>query len=645
MKKILLFTVLFAFNTMLFAQLSTFDKYRATKMPYNNSYYKTDKLVLPSLGPVKTKNYLFTKDITTLSKIPFASSFNIFTAIVSNSNCLTYEPGINTIMFTHRAGGPYGGNGNQVTFSFTSDLGTSFKNITVDNSSYWLRYPSGVIFNPHSNTNPDNAYALCMGPSIGGSNWDSYYYAYSKLDSTDITFNAYPDNSGIFPQYFPRIGFASCDDSTQHIMGYFDDGAHADGAHNIKYLAMNNFKYEDAGKGGFQWTTSKVSVPLFNAPTDGIDVYSGINTAWSQDGSIGYMWIIGVDSLDPNMATVPIIFKSTDKGNSWTAMPYFDFTTNTTIMSHLNDWWQFNLGYTGTPRVNFIDWYSGSDAVVDANGDLHIFTLVGCGFGITKDPDSLGYIYVYEPKIIYDVYTTPTGWDAWVVDTILTKYVPAAQSGFGSGNDAVGWDHRIQACRTNDGTKLFCVWNDSDTTFTDMVSIPDVLARGYDINTGYKTPVINFTANTNFDGDNYFMYVADRVIVQGNDYIIPVVTADIGSTPDDPPTYELLTGITFNETDFTSGIKTYSDDNAIVYQNYPNPFKEFTNIDINLKKTANVNISVRNMMGQEVMYINAGNLTTGTHTLKIDGRNLTSGIYFYNISIGTNCITGKMIVK
>ena len=548
-------------------------------------------------------------------------------------------------MFTHRAGGQYGGNGNQITFSYTSDMGSTFKHVTVDSIGQKLRYPSGVIYNPNGNTNPDNAYGLAMGPSYGGTSWDSYYYMWSKLDSTNISITINPDNAPPLPQYFPRIGFAACDDSTQHIMGYFDDGNHGTGTYNIKYLVMNNFKFNPSLKGGFDWTTSTVQVPLFNAPTSGTDVYSGFNTAWSQDGSIGYMWIFGVDSLDPNLHTLPIVYKSTDKGANWTRLPYFDFSTNDTIMSRLNDWWQGQLGYPGTPRINFVDWYSGSDGIVDANGNLHIFTLIGCGYGITNDPDSLGYIYSYEPKVIYDVYTTSTGWDVWVVDTILTEYVPAASSGFGSGADAVGWDHRIQATRSYDGTKIFCVWTDSDTTFTTMVNIPDIIARGYDINTGYKTPSINFTVNTAYDGDNFFMYVADRVISQGNDYIIPIVTADIGATPDDPPTFELLTGVSFNETDFTSGINTYNDGIVSILQNYPNPCKDYTNLNISLQKPSNVTVYINNLMGQEVLKINVGTKNIGNHNIKINTQNLKPGLYFYTVQANNSLTSGKLIVE
>ncbi len=644
MRKILLLTALVISSSILFAQMPV-NKRQALQKPNKSSLYKADKVSSFSMGPVKQSNYSV-KNINILGKIPFAASYNIFTALVSHSNCLTYNPEINTLMFTHRPGGSYGGNANQLTYAYTSDLGSTFNYITLDDPTCKVRYPSGVIFNPAGNTDPANAYAIAMGPSLIGANWDSYFIASSRLDSTNTDFTSYPDNAPPMPQYFPRYGFASCNDSTQHILGIFDESNHATGSYNLSYLAMNNFKYNNsAAKGGFDWNTSIVKVPLFNAPTDGIDVYSSYNTAWSEDGSVGYMWIFGVDSLDVDLATVPLVYKSTDKGTTWNALPDFDFTTNATIMAHLNDWWQGTLGYSGNPRINFVDWYSSSDGVVDANGELHIFTLVNCGFGVTKDPDSLGYIYSYEPKVIYDVHTTSTGWNAWVVDTILTEYVEADLSGWGAGNDAVGWDHRIQASRTPDGSKIFCVWTDSDTTFTAMNNLPDVLARGYDINSGFKTPVVNFTANTNYDGDNYFMYVADRIIVQGNDFTIPIVTTAIGATPDNEQIFELLTGVTFNQTDFTSGIKSFDDNNTIVYQNYPNPFKDFTNIDITLKNSAKVVVTVYNMIGQEVRKIETGTLGSGTHTIRFDKENLNSGVYFYNVSTGNNSTAGKMIIE
>jgi hypothetical protein len=84
-------------------------------------------------------------------------------------------------------------------------------------------------------------------------------------------------------------------------------------------------------------------------------------------------------------------------------------------------------------------------------------------------------------------------------------------------------------------------------------------------------------------------------------------------------------------------------------QNYPNPFNPITAIRYSLHRPAQVNITVFNLLGQEVKTLENGMQSAGTYETTWDGTNRTgeqvaSGIYFYRIKAGENIETRKMLL-
>lgn len=81
-----------------------------------------------------------------------------------------------------------------------------------------------------------------------------------------------------------------------------------------------------------------------------------------------------------------------------------------------------------------------------------------------------------------------------------------------------------------------------------------------------------------------------------------------------------------------------------VSQNHPNPFSGSTTINYNLDKAANVNVTIYNVAGAQVMTIAKGLQTAGNHQIQIDGSNLPAGVYYYTFTADNNTATKKMIV-
>ncbi|MGN8224485.1 T9SS type A sorting domain-containing protein [Gracilimonas sp. BCB1] len=75
-------------------------------------------------------------------------------------------------------------------------------------------------------------------------------------------------------------------------------------------------------------------------------------------------------------------------------------------------------------------------------------------------------------------------------------------------------------------------------------------------------------------------------------------------------------------------------DHFTLLQNYPNPFNPTTSIAFRLSEAGYVELIVYNARGQKVKEYYGKRLAAGEHSLLFDGSNLSSGIYFYQLSVG-----------
>ncbi len=83
--------------------------------------------------------------------------------------------------------------------------------------------------------------------------------------------------------------------------------------------------------------------------------------------------------------------------------------------------------------------------------------------------------------------------------------------------------------------------------------------------------------------------------------------------------------------------------------NYPNPFNSRTNIVFNLPATSDIELSVYDITGSKVAVLASGRVEAGSHSVTWDGHNkaghpVSSGIYFYKISINGNHRASKSML-
>jgi hypothetical protein len=80
-------------------------------------------------------------------------------------------------------------------------------------------------------------------------------------------------------------------------------------------------------------------------------------------------------------------------------------------------------------------------------------------------------------------------------------------------------------------------------------------------------------------------------------------------------------------------------------QNYPNPFNPATTITFSVEQTGQATLDVYNILGQKVMTLFDGMAEAGQyHHVRLDGSNLSSGIYFYRLQSGQKSDLKKLIL-
>ncbi len=68
-------------------------------------------------------------------------------------------------------------------------------------------------------------------------------------------------------------------------------------------------------------------------------------------------------------------------------------------------------------------------------------------------------------------------------------------------------------------------------------------------------------------------------------------------------------------------------------QNYPNPFNPSTTIQYALPRSGNVALVIYNLLGQEVARLLDGPQSAGDHSVTWNARNVSSGMYFYRLTV------------
>lgn len=577
-----------------------------------------------------------------LLKIDVSSSSNLFGIFTTDQRVVSAHPEANMAVFGNRAGGSFGATGNDLRIAYSTDYGATFTNFIVSpTAGSNFRYPSSIIYNPEGNTDPANMYVIYSGPFTDAVGWKGQYFGSARVGGTEVN-TTFENNEPTVYLNHMNNGLTATRSGQIHVASQRLNGTST--AYTSEGWEVLNGTF-NSSTNSVDWELPRVKVQPDLLEDGRIDA---TRMVFSPDGSVGYLFGTAVDAdanYNPYGVEWPVIYKTTDHGVTWDKTEAFDFSEINTFFEYL---WPTRANFDlVVPR-----WYnkwaapenqSNNGATVDKNGNLHIAGLVRSTYSI--HPDSLSYTYSEEPLLIFDVFMNGDGtWNAQFVDSLrsdgLEDYL------------TVSMDQRISMSRTEDGSKVFVTWADTDPSLwgggVTTNTQPDVFIWGYDVNTQYYTNPVNVTALTDYWGENYWLHVGDMVLTEGTDYHIPVSTSVNGVTENDPVMHKYLKGPGFNEADFVNeGIGNHHApvNSVVVGQNYPNPFNGTSMVYVTLDKAASLSLEVYNLVGQKVYEIPARNVQAGNHNLVINAGGLNSGIYTYSVIAGGERVTRKMVVR
>ncbi len=588
----------------------------------------------PVSKPVQNLN---TKAAQAITKTYIGTSANCFSVLLPESACLSANQETGIILMTHRQDASVS-SGN-IQSSYSTDGGFSFDDSTLTTWKtawgYPGRYPSGVIYNPTGNTTPANAYAVAAGPILNsapdfcGGFFSSITFGGANMDSTITLYTT--DTAGGLGQInaFPRMHMQSRGNKV-FLYGdaNTDDGTYYTSIHTTVNIGTFNSTNQD-----FDWVRVSHTPGYLTDGSGNPDGYVYPGFAMDNDGSVGYLIYIGRDGAAADQLTYqPLIYKTTDGGLNWTKQAAFNWASIPAIQTLATD-----LSPVGRPMFSTV-----KDATIDGDGYLHFTNYIHGAF--SDNADSLGYYAVYTGMqgIVFDTYQTSTGWASMAVDTIYASDPDKATTLIDPGTaDYVAWDDRFQMSRTADGSKIVYAWMDTDPSLSEVNIYPDIMVKMYDVATGTMGPKVNVTAGTDYDANNYWLYLADITFDKGTYYQVNLSTSTLNSNSSGTVDHEYVTGVYLDETgNLIAGVNDLPLDAAIAM--YPNPTSGDLNISFNDLAAGNYSVVVYNTIGGVVLSQNID--VNGAVVRSINMNELPTGIYMVQVS-NENGSTTKKVIK
>ncbi len=520
-----------------------------TYQNFNESLINNSKVFNAFNIPEKPVVDADNRDIVSI--IPIGGAANAYGLYNGGRTALWADNNLNTVAFIHRMLIPPGGG--YLAYDLSTDGGMTFtNNIQVYDPNLGganARYPQGVIYNPTGNTNPDNAYYSYFAPSLDGSNagpgsWGGYVTGVHKLSQAEPPTQHYWSSIPPFRQNVPS---AMTINPVNGDIWVFEP-ALVDGVGNqytdsvlftkgIWNSALNDYDYS-------RWVEYLPAFESGRAPADE-------KIAFAPDGQIGYMSFLADNGGDPfaaGYAFYPVIYKTTDGGQTWTGPTAivlggpdgFD-----EVKYYLTDEQIFELFLN--PGSNFRDsiLYTTAfthDMVVDKNGDIHIAVTIG-----VAGSESYSIFASGGYGATFHIYSLNQG------ACFAAQYITHNKTFRGEWGE-IAEDSRSQASVTQDGSKVFLSWADTDFEgITDNV-MPDIWCWGFDVDTRMYTGVENVTYLSEGWLEAYQGTASHYVFSNGGTYTIPFVYQSFtGGDPDQPVEFKYVQDFTFIDADFTNG--------------------------------------------------------------------------------------------
>lgn len=643
MKKLLLIATAVCISAGLFAQKSPV-KVKSNVPTASMKLYNVDEESLLNSTTIvnNTLPRPSVKGTADITIINIGGASNAYGLYNGGRTAIWADPNINAVAFFHRMLIPPGSG--YIAHDLSLDGGNTW---TVNNQFYNptiapganARYPQGVLVNPVGNTDPNNAYAVNVNPILDGSNgtagsWGGLGAAFTKLDGTGAAQQSWPST----PPFRNNVPDAmTVNPVTGEVFVVEPSLIGGLGNQYVDTLVITRGNIEGDA---ITWEQELLYAPVVSYGTSVADT----RIAFAPDGQTGYIMTLsdnGVDGFATGLAYYPILYKTTDGGNTWS-----DAITvplggpdgmNGIVNGLLTDDQIAELFEAPVPARDEIAYTTAftSDFAVDYNGNPVISVVIGVA---ASDPYSIVSAAGFFAS--YNILSLDGG------QTWLAQKLGANLKTFRGEWGEVAEDNRSQLTTSYDGRYMFFSWLDTDFEGqTDNIQ-PDIFCVGWDVENNLYTDVVNVTFLSDAWLQAYMGTASYYALPAADGHIVPLMYQDFNTTdPLQPVQYKYIKDFSFSAADYYIVGNSYKETVSKISQNYPNPFNGVTRVDVTLTKQANVSLEVYNLLGQKVYEIPARNLGEGTHNFQINAAGLNAGIYTYSVIANGERTTRKMVIK
>ncbi len=657
MKKIYLLAFSFLFVISGFAQNNPFkmdkEKMRVEQIPGKDNQPQTKPIVKP-LPEIPIPD----RDVNYVSIIDIGTSANAYTYWQKLSS-LWVDSELSTVTNIHRMGGALdpGGYSGDLGYDISKDGGQTWENMIevfiAEPDDGAPRYPNHGIYNPPGYEGPDDAYVTYFATSYVDENtgWGYLHGVGSIGDTSYHTANVLPSDES-FHQYIPKA-FDMTSDGKVFVVDANQDWT-SGSLDYLDSLVITKGTW-DAGLEDFTYTRELLEAlmtPDAGRPAD-------LKIAFGPDGQTGYIVAIGnngeAEDINGFVGYYPIYWKTTDGGETWSDAGFVQLDGPNglpqIVYNHLTDEQIANLFGSPIPARDEISYTTAFDCdiAVDALDNLHIAVVIG---PTGSDPYSIITAEGYLGAV--DIFTK-NGGESWEKEEMGRP-----RTFRGTFGDLTS-DNRIQITINQQADIIFISWLDTDLEDETDNQRPNIWIRGFEPSPCRKTvgsPVADGPTNVTLFSEGMwkaYFGTAPKYCFEflDGDYTIPFVYVDM-TDPNDPASQVQFKYIQdFHFTYFDDFWSCYVDvEEQSAHQqalqvsgNIPNPFREETNIQIELYKSENVKVTVYSITGQHLFEKDFGRLDQGSHKLRLKLSGLSSGIYFYTVAAGQNRVAKKMVVE
>jgi hypothetical protein len=299
--------------------------------------------------------------------------------------------------------------------------------------------------------------------------------------------------------------------------------------------------------------------------------------------------------------------------------------------------WEKTFGGTGDDFGYSVDLTSDGGYVVV--GSQSSFTLGGYDIGFLKVDDNGNLVWLknFGGTLSDQGYSVKAASDGGYI-------IAGSTSSFGAGGSDV-WLIKTNSAGTEQWIKTYGGADDDDGRSVDETSDGCYVITGdtrsfgagsYDVGFLKVDSVGNLVWITTFGGlladhGRSVMCTSDGgFIITGGTNSFSVGGEDVWAIKTKP--------------DVTSVAHNMVAANYDLQQNFPNPFNPSTKIRYSVPQISQVEIKVFNVLGDEVEILVNEEKPAGTYQVNWNAVNLPSGVYFYQIKVGTYTATKKMVL-